>query len=117
MSEPMPKPLASVSALRLHLKQLERGVNDARSRRLGPPAGAAASAGFAGPAPHAGAPRMPLGTMGGAPPTSRPAVTYPLTTPSTAAAAPSASGKPKAKPKSGADFGAFFGNVDKRAAG
>ncbi len=116
MSEPMPKPLASVAALRLHLKQLERGVNDARSRRLGPPAGHASGV-FAGPGPMIGAPRMPPIASGGAPPTSRPAVTYPMPTPSTAAAAPSASGKPKAKAKSGADFSAFFDHVDKRAAG
>jgi hypothetical protein len=117
MSEPMPKPLASVAALRLHLKQLERGVNDARNRRLGPPTLGHASGAFAGPGPMIGAPRMPPGASGGAPPTSRPAVTYPMPTPSTPAAAPSASGKPKAKPKSGADFSAFFDNVDKRAAG
>ena len=36
MSESLPKPLPSINALRAHLKLLERGVNDARDKRVGP---------------------------------------------------------------------------------
>ena len=36
MSDSLPKPLPSINALRAHLKLLERGVNDARDKRVGP---------------------------------------------------------------------------------
>ena len=35
MSDSLPKPLPSINALRAHLKLLERGVNDARDKRVG----------------------------------------------------------------------------------
>lgn len=93
MSDHLPKPLASINALRAHLKLLERGVNDARTRRVGPaevPALVPVQA------------RQPA-------PSPRPATPFQLTPRQD-------SGKPKARAKGIADFGAFFGNIDKRAA-
>ena len=94
MSDQLPKPLASISALRAHLKLLERGVNDARTRRVGPE-----------PTPAL----APIPIARQAAPTPRPAMSFQLPP-------RPASDKPKARPKSGTDFGAFFGNIDKRAA-
>ena len=94
MSDQLPKPLASISALRAHLQLLERGVNDARTRRVGPE-----------PQP-ALVPVQP----------SRPAAPAPRPTLSFQFPPRQPSDKPKARPKSGTDFGSFFGNIDKRAA-
>lgn len=109
----IPKPLNAVNALRLHLKQLERGVNDARTRRLGPAAvpptaptnNLTPSYGSAMPA----APRVQATPPA---PLSRQPMSYPMQPPAPAAN----NGKPKAKPKNGADFGSFFQNIDKREA-
>jgi hypothetical protein len=86
MSDSTPKPLASINALRAHLKLLERGVNDARTRRVGPP-------------PTAATPLQPRREQ-----------------PRSVAPQPSDNGKPKAKARSGGDFSEFFGSIEKRAA-
>jgi hypothetical protein len=100
MSDSLPKPLPSITALRAHLKLLERGVNDARTRRVGPsePAPIAAVI-HAAPAPVTG---------------MRPAPSSFKMPPRPAAAS---NGKPKARPKSGADFSQFFDGIQQRAAG
>jgi hypothetical protein len=91
-----------VNALRAHLKLLERGVNDARSKRVGPATnpGPARTNGWAPgtrPAPAAVSAQRPIPPTFRLPP--RPA-----------------SDKPKAKSKGGADFAAFFEDVKRRAA-
>ena len=93
MSDHLPRPLASINALRAHLKLLERGVNDARTRRVGP-----------APIPVP----VPVTTPRREAPMQRPA--------SFQLPARQASDKPKARPKNGTDFSDFFGNIDKRAA-
>ena len=93
MSDHLPKPLASINALRAHLKLLERGVSDARTRRVGP-----------APIPV----QVPAAIQRREAPVQR-------ATPFQLPPRP-ISDKPKARPKSGTDFGAFFGNIDKRAA-
>lgn len=95
MSDSTPKPLASINALRAHLKLLERGVNDARTRRVGPP-------------PTAAAPLQPRREQ------PRPAAPQPSQSFQIPVRADS--GKPKAKARSGGDFGEFFGSIEKRAA-
>ena len=102
MSDSLPRPLPSVNALRAHLKLLERGVNDARTKRVGPatpPITARANAAFPGtrPTPAAQAAQRPLPPTFRLPP--RPA-----------------SDKPKAKAKGSTDFAAFFEDVKRRAA-
>ncbi len=102
MSDSLPRPLPSVNALRAHLKLLERGVNDARSKRVGPttpPHAARANAAFPGtrPAPAAQAAQRPIPPTFRLPP--RPA-----------------SDKPKARSKGSTDFAAFFEDVKRRAA-
>lgn len=102
MSDSLPRPLPSVNALRAHLKLLERGVNDARSKRVGPATnpGPARTNGWAPgtrPAPAAVSAQRPIPPTFRLPP--RPA-----------------SDKPKAKSKGGADFAAFFEDVKRRAA-
>lgn len=97
MSDSIPKPLSSIAALRAHLKLLERGVNDARTRRVGPT--------DPPPAP------MPVTRQ---PPLQRPA---PGSFQLPARAVAASNGKPKARPKSGADFGQFFEGIQQRAAG
>lgn len=94
MSDSLPKPLASINALRAHLKLLERGVNDARSKRTGPP-----------PVPQP----VVVPVRREAP---RPAH-HAMQVPQRAAD----SGKPKARPKGAADFAEFFQDIQKRAAG
>jgi hypothetical protein len=100
MSDSLPKPLPSITALRAHLKLLERGVSDARTRRVGPsePATVVATV------PSAPAPAAAV----------RPAAASFKMTPRPAAAS---NGKPKARPKSGADFSQFFDGIQQRAAG
>jgi hypothetical protein len=105
MSDSLPKPLPSITALRAHLKLLERGVNDARTRRVGP---------STPPTPPA--------------PAARPIIAEPRATAPTASthqgsfrlpaaqAAEQASGKPKAKAKSVTDFSAFFDGVQQQRA-
>ena len=93
MSDQLPRPLASINALRAHLKLLERGVNDARTRRVGPSEVPAL---------------VPVPARQSAPP-MRPQSPFQLTPRQD-------SGKPKARAKGAADFSAFFGNIDKRAA-
>lgn len=102
MSDSLPRPLPSVNALRAHLKLLERGVNDARTKRVGPttpPATPRANAAFPGtrPTPAAQATQRPIPPTFRLPP--RPA-----------------SDKPKAKAKGSTDFAAFFEDVKRRAA-
>ena len=96
MSDQFPKPLASINALRAHLKLLERGVDSARSRRVGP-----------APAPVPVPVTTPRRDAASGP--MRPNMPFPLP-------ARAASDKPKARSKNGADFGSFFGSIDKRAA-
>lgn len=100
MSDSLPKPLPSINALRAHLKLLERGVNDARDKRVGPrPLTPAPVQRAAAPAPRpqtnaSGSYQMPV-----------------------ARSTEGSNGKPKAKPKTGADFSAFFSETEaKRAA-
>jgi len=102
MSDSLPKPLPSITALRAHLKLLERGVNDARTRRVGPTEPPPAPVAFARPtsAPVAAATR-PASASFQLPP--RPAA--------------ASNGKPKARPKNGADFSQFFDGIQQRAAG
>jgi hypothetical protein len=95
MSDSIPKPLASINALRAHLKLLERGVSDARTRRVGPP-------------PSAAAPLQPRREQ------PRPAAVQPAQGFQMPPRADS--GKPKAKARSGGDFSEFFGSIEKRAA-
>ena len=97
MSDSTPQPLASINALRAHLKLLERGVNDARTRRVGPPPGAAAP--LQALQPRREQPR----------PAAQPSQGFQLP-------ARAESGKPKAKARSGGDFSEFFGSIEKRAA-
>lgn len=133
-----PKPLNAVNALRLHLKQLERGVNEARTRRLGPAhpsqmgsqlgssfgsAASSASGGNQGSGGSAGfsqsngmQQRSGNPSFNSPPPMSRQPSSYPLPTPATPVPPSSVSSKPKAKPKNGADFGAFFQDINKREA-
>ena len=105
MSDSLPRPLPSVNALRAHLKLLERGVNDARTKRVGPttpPATARANAAFPGarPTPAAAAAQAAQRPI---PPTFR-------------LPPRPASDKPKAKAKGSTDFAAFFEDVKRRAA-
>ena len=93
MSDQLPKPLSSIIALRAHLKLLERGVSDARTRRVGPDTV---------PVP-AVAPRREH-----SPPAQR---QVPFQLPPR-----QVSDKPKARAKSATDFSSFFGSIDKRAA-
>lgn len=98
MSDSLPKPLPSINALRAHLKLLERGVNDARDKRVGPRPLA--------PAPIQRAPA--------ARPQTNASGSYQIPV---ARSTEGSNGKPKAKPKTGADFGAFFTESEaKRAA-
>lgn len=102
MSDSLPQPLPSVNALRAHLKLLERGVNEARTKRVGPttaPGAARANGWMPGhrPTPAAASASRPIPPTFRLPP--RPA-----------------SDKPKAKAKGGADFAAFFEDVKRRAA-
>lgn len=94
MSDSIPKPLASINALRAHLKLLERGVNDARTRRVGPPPQAAAPL-----QPRREQPRQQ----------AQPAQGFQMPVRAD-------NGKPKAKARSGSDFSEFFGSIEKRAA-
>ncbi len=100
MSDSLPKPLPSINALRAHLKLLERGVNDARDKRVGP------------------RPLTPTPMQRPAAPVARPQAQS--TNSFQLSAAPSmegSNGKPKARPKTGADFSAFFTESEaKRAA-
>ena len=104
MSDSLPKPLSSINALRAHLKVLERGVDNARNKRVGPreqPVSLAPVGRSVQTATRVGSP---------------PPVSYPMMRPVTGASSSGSDGKPKAKPKSGTDFSAFFGGIDKRAA-
>lgn len=96
MSDSLPKPLASINALRAHLKLLERGVNAARDRRTGPP-------------PAAVQPALQPVRREAPRPTHQPQAMQ--------AARAIDSGKPKARPKSSADFSEFFQDIQRRAAG
>ena len=100
MSDSLPKPLPSINALRAHLKLLERGVNDARDKRVGP------------------RPLTPMPMQRPAAPMARPQAqstnSFQL---SAARSTEGSNGKPKARPKTGADFSAFFTESEaKRAA-
>ena len=100
MSDSLPKPLPSINALRAHLKLLERGVNDARDKRVGP------------------RPLTPMPTQRAAASMARPQAQstnrFQL---SAARSTEGSNGKPKARPKTGADFSAFFTESEaKRAA-
>jgi hypothetical protein len=104
MSDSLPRPLPSVNALRAHLKLLERGVNDARTKRVGPttpPTATRTNGAMPGMRPAAGpaasAAQRPIPPTFRLPP--RPA-----------------SDKPKAKSKGSTDFAAFFEDVKRRAA-
>ena len=102
MSDSLPQPLPSVNALRAHLKLLERGVNEARTKRVGPTtvSGAARANGWMPgprPAPARASAARPIPPTFRLPP--RPA-----------------SDKPKAKSKGATDFAAFFEDVKRRAA-
>jgi hypothetical protein len=100
MSDSLPKPLPSINALRAHLKLLERGVNDARDKRVGP------------------RPLTPMPMQRAAAPVARPQAqstnSFQL---SAARSTEGTNGKPKARSKTGADFSAFFTESEaKRAA-
>jgi len=100
MSDSLPKPLPSINELRAHLKLLERGVNDARDKRVGP------------------RPLTPMPMQRAAAPVARPQAqsTNSFQLPA-ARSTEGSNGKPKAKPKTGADFSAFFTESEaKRAA-
>ena len=102
MSDSLPKPLPSINALRAHLKLLERGVNDARDKRVGP-------------RPLT---PMPMPMQRPAAPVARPQAqstnSFQL---SAARSTEGSNGKPKARSKTGADFSAFFTESEaKRAA-
>lgn len=101
MSDSLPKPLPSIAALRAHLKLLERGVNDARTRRIGPAEPPPVSVTFARAAPASVAASRPAPASFQLPP--RPAA--------------ASNGKPKARPKNGTDFSQFFDGIQQRAAG
>ncbi len=101
MSDSLPKPLPSITALRAHLKLLERGVNDARTRRVGPTEPPPAPMSFARPSSAPVAAPRPAPASFQLPP--RPAA--------------ASNGKPKARPKNGADFSQFFDGIQQRAAG
>ncbi len=105
MSDSLPKPLSSINALRAHLKVLERGVDNARNKRVGPSEPSPSLAPASRPAQQAATRTM-----------SPPPASYPMTRPASNGAGSGSDGKPKAKPKSGTDFSAFFGGIDKRAA-
>lgn len=96
MSDSTPKPLASINALRAHLKLLERGVNDARTRRVGPP-------------PQAAAPLQPRREQPRQQAQAQPAQGFQMP-------ARADNGKPKARARNGSDFSEFFGSIEKRAA-
>jgi len=100
MSDSLPKPLPSINALRAHLKLLERGVNDARDKRVGP------------------RPLTPNTSQRAPAPVARPQASASGNYQMPAARSTEGSnGKPKAKPKTGADFSAFFSESEaKRAA-
>jgi hypothetical protein len=100
MSDSLPKPLPSINALRAHLKLLERGVNDARDKRVGP------------------RPLTPNTSQRAPAPVARPQASASGSYQMPAARSTEGSnGKPKAKPKTGADFSAFFSESEaKRAA-
>ena len=100
MSDSLPKPLPSINALRAHLKLLERGVNDARDKRVGP------------------RPLTPMPMQRPEAPVARPQAqstnSFQL---SAARSTEGSNGKPKARSKTGADFSAFFTESEaKRAA-
>ena len=102
MSDSLPQPLPSVNALRAHLKLLERGVNEARTKRVGPTT-----------AP--GAPRAGAWMPGTRPAPAQATAARPI--PPTFRLPPRpASDKPKAKSKGSTDFAAFFEDVKRRAA-
>ena len=104
MSDSLPRPLPSINALRAHLKLLERGVNDARTKRVGPATPPA-------PTRTNGMPPAARGATGA----TAPAGQRPI--PPTFRLPPRpASNKPKAKAKGSADFAAFFEDVQRRAA-
>jgi len=105
MSDSLPKPLPSITALRAHLKLLERGVNDARTRRVGPSTPPPA-------APLAGRPLM-AEPRTSAPPASAGPSSFRLPA---AQAADADNGKPKAKAKSVTDFSAFFDGIQQQRA-
>jgi len=105
MSDSLPKPLSSINALRAHLKVLERGVDNARNKRVGPSEQPASLAPVSRPSQQAATRTM-----------SPPPASYPMTRPASNVGGSGSDGKPKAKPKSGTDFSAFFGGIDKRAA-
>ena len=105
MSDSLPKPLPSIAALRAHLKLLERGVNDARTRRVGPST------------------PPPAATPGSRPLMAEPRASAPLTSSGQGsfrlpAAQPAGTndGKPKAKAKSVTDFTAFFDGIQQQRA-
>ena len=102
MSDSLPRPLPSVNALRAHLKLLERGVNDARSKRVGPPSAPAA-------------PRM-NGSLGGMRTGVGTAAAQRPIPPTFRLPPRPTSDKPKAKAKGSTDFAAFFEDVQRRAA-
>lgn len=105
MSDSLPKPLSSINALRAHLKVLERGVDNARNKRVGTSEQPASLAPVTRPSQQAATRTM-----------SPPPASYPMTRPTSSGTGSGSDGKPKAKPKSGTDFSAFFGGIDKRAA-
>ena len=105
MSDSLPKPLSSINALRAHLKVLERGVDNARNKRVGPSEQPASLAPVSRPSQQAATRTM-----------SPPPASYPMTRPASNGGGSGSDVKPKAKPKSGTDFSAFFGGIDKRAA-
>ena len=105
MSDSLPKPLSSINALRAHLKVLERGVDNARNKRVGPSEPSASLA-------PSSRPSQPTATRTMNPPPA----SYPMTRPASNGGSSGSDGKPKAKPKSGTDFSSFFGGIDKRAA-
>jgi len=107
MSDSLPKPLPSITALRAHLKLLERGVNDARTRRVGPSTPPAAAPGSRPlmAEPRASAPSAPLTSS------SQGSFRLPAAQP-----AGTNDGKPKAKAKSVTDFSAFFDGIQQQRA-
>ncbi len=114
MSDHLPNPLPGAPALRAHLKALERGVHDARNRRLGTDSTPTRAAGTGyGSTTTTGSPAASQ-------PLRAPASSYPMPKahPAPTAASSRADGKPRAAraAKSANDFGAFFDNIAKRAA-
>lgn len=111
MPDNLPQPLPGATALRSHLKALERGVADARNQRLGTPPAAAKPAG------SLGSPSMFTGTIGAHPAQRSPGSPYAMPKPNPTTASANASGKPRAaRAKSANDFGAFFERIEKREA-